>query len=78
MLSDGTVEDFEGTVLTVGDIIVFTAGGLMGRGKIIELRMEAVFGAMLVQSLLNPRRQCAVAPSQSVLIERAPLPADAN
>lgn len=78
MLSDGTVTDFEGTVLAVGDIIVFMAGGFMGRGRITELRMPAVFGAMLVQSLINPKRLCVVSPAQSVLIERAPLPACAS
>jgi len=73
MLQDGTVTDFEGAVLAVGDIIVFTSGGRMGRGRITELRMPAVFGAMLVQSLIDPKRLCAVSPANSVLIERAHL-----
>ena len=72
MLATMPVTDFEGTPLAVGDVIVFMAGGLMGRGRITELRMPAVFGAMLVQSLIDPKRLCAVSSGHSVLIEHGP------
>ena len=72
-MSDEKVRDFENTELRTGDIIVFTCGGYMGRGRIVELRAPGIFGALLVQSLIDSKRFCAVSSPQSVLIERAPL-----
>ncbi len=71
MPSQEFVKDFEQTPLSQGDEVVAVLNGHLIRGRVLQPRMDGIYGACLIQSLIDPQRTAIIVPSCCVVIKKA-------